>query len=290
MSTALRRMRAHRFGGVLQVPAKQSPVSFVQEAVDTHVDIVEKFRAAWVFEAGWHGLELLPTALARAAAQVLAVDAAGISLMGGEHRVPIGASAPEATTAERWQFTIGDGPCFTAYERSEPVFADETMLRGQWPTLHDEIYRHSPFRAEVAMPLGHGASRLGVLDLYFVAPRIDPGFDLVSAQLVASLIRTSLLGASLVAGLRESTAGDETADLVPPIEPAPWLTNDLARRRQNVWVATGMFNVLGGVDNADALALLRAYAYTHEKTLEDVADDIVAGRTPVQALQEQIER
>src|SRR4051794_7566577 len=70
------------------------------------------------------GPELLPMRLAHACARILEVDAAGLSLVdsAGE-RIPLGASTEAAATAERLQFTVGDGPCSVAQRSQQPVFA-----------------------------------------------------------------------------------------------------------------------------------------------------------------------
>jgi hypothetical protein len=58
------------------------------------------------------GPELLPVRVARACAQMLQVDGAGLSLVDtAQQRMPLGASSEEAATAERLQFTVGAGPC-----------------------------------------------------------------------------------------------------------------------------------------------------------------------------------
>ena len=251
------------------------------------MELAERFRAAWVFEAGWHGVELLPTSLARAAARVLEVDAAGISAMGGVHRVPLGASSAEAATAERWQFTLGAGPCFSAYDSAAPVLAAQDTLQRRWPALADQLHHHGPIRSVVALPIGSGATRFGALDLYSHQPRPPVGFDVGAAQLVASLIHTSLLGAAL------DTTADAAPDAepVPPSDPVPpaWLDTAEVRRREQVWVAIGMSTAVLGLQAADALALLRARAYAQEQTLEELTGDVVAGRVLVQALSEQAE-
>jgi hypothetical protein len=48
---------------------------------------------------------LVPALVARACADALPVDGAGLSLHAGPLRVPIGASSPPAAHAERLQFT-----------------------------------------------------------------------------------------------------------------------------------------------------------------------------------------
>jgi hypothetical protein len=53
---------------------------------------------------------------------------------------------------------------------------------------------------------------------------------------------------------------------------------DLAVHRVEIDQATGMLTVQLGVTAAEAFARLRAYAYTEDRRLADVASDIVARR------------
>lgn len=253
------------------------------------MNIVERFHAAWVFEAGWNGLDLLPTALARAAAQVLDVEAVGISTMGREHRVPLGSSSPEAAVAERWQFTLGDGPCFAAYDGDDPVHADDEALRNRWPALHDQLRQHTPFRSTVTLPLGRGAARFGVLDVYFTATAVPESFVLADAQVVASMVHTALLGASLNAELTEVGSADRPGGPVGAADPNAWLDTPAIRERQHVWVAVGMCSLSLRLQAPDAFSLLRAHAYAAGRTLEDVADAVVSGTLVPEALEEPVD-
>jgi hypothetical protein len=78
------------------------------------VSVVERFAARVRGQpAELAGPELLPVRLARAAVRVLpGVAGAGISVLADPGmRVPLGASDEDAATAERLQFTVGEGPC-----------------------------------------------------------------------------------------------------------------------------------------------------------------------------------
>ncbi|MEW1960408.1 GAF and ANTAR domain-containing protein [Kineococcus sp. NPDC059986] len=261
------------------------------------MNIVEDFRATWIFEAAHHHLDLLPTVLARAITQVLPVDAAGISLCGAQQRVPLGASTSEAVAAEQLQFTLGEGPCFIAYDTGELVIVDEAALRRRWPALHDLLRQHSPYRSIVALPLGHGAHLNGALDLYSTRPHPDTGLDLCSAQTVAALAHHALtylwsatdldLGSAVeVEPAQMASPTDGARPSLDPVHPRAWLNSAAVRARQEIWIAVGICNAVLHLDTSDAFALLRAHAYTQEKTLEETAADVVTGRTPAQSLTE----
>ena len=217
------------------------------------------------------GPELLPERLARACAGVLPVDGAGLSLFfTADRKLPLGASDPASATAERLQFTVGEGPCLTAHSTREVVLADELELHARWPGFTDVLVARTPIRGIISLPLAGELDGMGALDLY-VAESGD--------------VRTvGLADALAVLAALTSTFCAATAD-EPRTESGPsWLDAPTAGRRAQVWQAIGMVNVGLELDTPDALALLRAYAYGHDTDLDDLADAVVQRRLPVDAL------
>nr|WP_218860292.1 GAF domain-containing protein [Petropleomorpha daqingensis] len=225
-----------------------------------------------VTEAGLDGPELLPTRLARAIARMLPVDGAGISLSGPEgRRIPLGASSEAAATAERLQFTVGAGPCMTAQETREPVFAQYGDLRRRWPAFADLLQQRTPYCAVVGLPLREAISGLGAIDLYFSGEDSVPDLDVFEAMAVADLV-TSALSETAVWSDWEPGRGPE------------WLHGPTAERRAKVWEAMGMIAIVLELDTAAALAVLRAAAYATDRTVDDIAEDVVEGALDPQDL------
>ena len=266
-------------------------------------DLVGRFTTALARHADPRRPELAATALAAACRDVLAVDGATISVVShGAWRLPIGASDDAAAAAERWQFAIGQDRSTGARAGGSPVaageavpLADEVAVRRTWPALHDQLHRHTPFRSTTTLPLElllHGGVQVGTLDLY--SHREQPGgpsptsalapFDLTRARRVAPLISAGLTGAS---GGTGSTARSTSAARRGEREPA-WMDAPTAQHRQRVWMVISMARQVLGVSDADALALLRAGAYSQDRTLEELADDVLEGRMPLRALHEPI--
>ena len=77
--------------------------------------------------------DLLPARVARACADALPVDGAGLSLHAGALRVPIGASSPVTAHAERLQFTFGDGPCLRAFDDGRAIAFEPQDIQRNWP-------------------------------------------------------------------------------------------------------------------------------------------------------------
>jgi hypothetical protein len=236
------------------------------------VDLVERFTRTWTAEASTADGGLLPDLLARVAASVLSVDAAGLSLMRGPGlRLPLGSSGEDAATAERLQFTTGEGPCFEAHDEGRPVTVTPAKLRERWPVLAEQHLTRTPFQAGLSTPLRRGAERFGVLDLYLRRPEAPQGHDVIAAQLIAEVIAGVLL---------------ETLDATdaPGAAAEAWLDSPAAHRRRDVWVAVGMANLSLRLPSDDALATLRARAYARGQTLDDLAHEVVEGRFDLREL------
>ena len=127
--------------------------------------IAERFEAALdgTTDPDLAGPELLPVRLARACARILPVDGAGLSILdAAQQRTPLGASSPDAEVAERLQFTVGAGPCMTAADTRQPVFAVEEELRRRWPVFTELLQQETPYRAVVALPLQPALTGFGV--------------------------------------------------------------------------------------------------------------------------------
>jgi hypothetical protein len=230
----------------------------------------EEVRAAAL--RGLDGPELLPERLVRAAAAMLPVSAASLSLLeGGDKRVPLGSSSADAADAERLQFTVGDGPCMMAARLNEPVFASEDDLRGRWPQFTEQLFTRTPYRAVVAFPLLQALSGQGAMDLYFKRSERIAQLDVFEAMAVAELITAALSEAAVFS--------DWTADVGPH-----WLHAPPAQRRARVWQAMGRLSLQLDVDGPTALELMRSYALATGREVDDLAGDVLADRLDAEAL------
>ena len=232
------------------------------------MSIAERFEAALaeVDEPGLAGPELLPVRLARATARVLRVDGAGLSLVDtSRRRMPLGASSPSAETAERLQFTVGAGPCMTAHETREPVFAIEEDLRRRWPLFADLLVGATPYRAVVALPLRPAPAGVGTIDLFFERSDEVTGLDVFEALAVGELASSALSDAAV------------WSDWSPSDGPE-WLQGPVPQRRAAVWEAMSGVSLELETGAQEALSLIRARAYGTGRSVDDVATDLLSGR------------
>ncbi|MCZ2827267.1 GAF domain-containing protein [Modestobacter sp. VKM Ac-2986] len=236
------------------------------------MDLAREFAAqVTAAELELPGPELLPDRLARACAAVLPVDGVGLSVyFSAERRLPLGSSDPTAATAERLQFTLGEGPCLSAHATGMPVLADEAELRARWPSYHDVLVAHTPVRGVISLPLHGGLQDVGALDMYLHAPG-----DVRALGLADSLTVTAALSDAFAAAMAAE----------PHTEDGPaWLDAPGAGRRAQVWQAVGFVNVGLGLPSPDALALLRGWAYGHDAVLDDVAEAVLERRLTLEEL------
>ena len=229
--------------------------------------LTERFRTAVAdrYQQVDRCAELVPMVLAQACVAVLPVVGAGITLT-DELRVPLGASDTTAARAETLQTTLGEGPCLTASGQDAPLVADLERIASTWPLFHRQFVAETPYGSIVSLPLSSPQSRLrfGALDLYLEEPDQVPDFFLDEVMThIAVPVADLLFG-------RGSLAGPDAGPL------PPWLNTDPVNRRMHVWVAVGMLIEFAGVDNSDALAALRAYAFSHDLTLDALADQMMS--------------
>lgn len=202
----------------------------------------------------------LPNLLTKAAVEVMPVDGVGLSLTEGL-RVPLGQSSKEVTQAERLQTTLGEGPCLTAVGSSKPLVADLATIAARWPMFHRDLTSQTPFRSIASVPLHLSAEAgVGAMDFYSTAPDAEPLYR--ESQLLEQVAR-------LVSSLLFATPKPSTE-----LGWSRWLNGAAVSARLNVWAAEGVLIASSGLTNDDALAALRAYAFSHSLTLDEVAEQV----------------
>ena len=171
------------------------------------------------------------------------------------------------------QLTLGEGPCHDVLASAAPVLAadlGDTESSHRWPAFTPEA-RDQGAGAVFAFPLVVGAIRAGVMGLYrrSAGPLRDGQLgDLLILADVATLLLLDSLGDG------DGGAADGNGD-------GSWLDGqspDLALHRAEIDQATGMLTVQLRVSITEAFVRLRAYAYSEDRRLADVASDIVARR------------
>lgn len=202
--------------------------------------------------------------LCGACPELVGVSGAGIMLMSGD--VPRGslcATDDVSHLIEDLQYTMGEGPCVDAYQHDrvviEPDLADPATPR--WVAFTPRAVR-AGVRAIFGFPLRVGTVRLGALNLYRDAPgplSDDQHADaLVVADVTARWVLEMQSGAPSETVARELEIG---ADF-----------------HFTVHNAAGIVSVQEGISITEALIRLRAFAFSRDRLLAEVANDVIAHR------------
>jgi hypothetical protein len=173
------------------------------------------------------------------------------------------------------QQMLGEGPCHDVLATAAPVLVadlSDAESSRRWPAFTPEA-RQLGAAAAYVFPLVIGAIRAGVMGLYRSSPGSLSGRQLGDCLLLADTATVLLLD-GLGHGDGPGADGDGDGDGARRAGQPP----ELAAHRAEIDQATGMLTVQLGVSVTAAFARLRAYAYTHDRRLADVAADIVARR------------
>ena len=188
-----------------------------------------------------------------------------VAARGADPDFVMGVTDPVSEQLAELQLTLGEGPCHDVLASAGPVLVGDlgdAQSAPRWPAFTPAACQLGA-GAVFAFPLIVGAIRAGVLGLYRGAPGPLPGRQLGDLLILADAATVMLLGS----GNGDAENGDGAAlDGQAP---------DLALHRAEIDQATGMLTVQLGVPVAEAFARLRAYAYSQDRRLADVAGDIV---------------
>ncbi|MFI6166413.1 GAF and ANTAR domain-containing protein [Nocardia sp. NPDC051052] len=203
-----------------------------------------------------------PERLCQACLRVLAFERAAIAVdVESTGRELLCASDSVAERIEGLQATVGEGPGIEAAITGMPVILDDfATIHRRWPLLGAALDL-SDCGAMYALPLQVGAVRVGVLDLYRVRPGRLERADWVAATSVARMVTMILLG--------DGRADGNGSNVVL----GSWW--DSAPRAQEIHQASGMIAVQLTVSVRQAYARLQAHAFAGDRTLGDVAHDVV---------------
>lgn len=227
--------------------------------------------AQWDFSVAGHDGVGLCTQFVEA----LPVTGAAIAVFGGSvPETAICASDSLAARLDELQFDLGEGPRWEAARSRKPVLVPDVHhgVHPLWPVFATELLQTGA-RALFVFPLTIGALDVGVVELYSSAPGALTANDQAIAGVLANRTAWNLIDQLLTMDQASGTGSLEDASLQ---EASPRDVSPLSRRE--IHQATGMILVQAGVSATEALLLLRSHAFAHNRTVRDVASDVVARR------------
>jgi hypothetical protein len=192
------------------------------------------------------------------------VNGAGVMLMSGD--IPRGSLCTTDEVSqliEELQYTLGEGPCVDAYKQdkvvAEPDLADPVTRR--WPAFTPPVLQ-AGVRAVFGFPLRVGTVHLGALNLYRDLPGPLTGDQHADALVVADVAARWVL---------EAQAGAPVDMVAEELE----VSADFHFAVHN---AAGIVSVQEGISVTEALIRLRAFAFSSDRLLADVAQDVISRR------------
>ena len=197
----------------------------------------------------------------RACEGLLPVDGMSISVMSDtDHREVLYASDEVSARIEALQFSLGEGPCFEAFDSRRPVLVPDlpAAIAPAWPAFAAEMAAE-PVGAIFAFPLQSGTIRVGAVDFY----RRRTGW-LSGPELATAL---AVVDATVLTMLSMLHDGD----------PIGWRLA-LPEQREQVHQAVGMLIAAFGIPADQALARLRGHAFAAGRLVDQVAHDLVTRR------------
>ncbi|TFC07258.1 ANTAR domain-containing protein [Cryobacterium mannosilyticum] len=198
--------------------------------------------------------------LCRPFLRALPITGAAISTLGAPFGTEtVCASDDRAAQIDEFQFDLGEGPCWEALTTRRPVLsADIRHTSGSWPIFARAIAT-TDVGGLFAFPMFIGSLNIGAVDLYSTRPGSLSTSQIDDATVLVDLVARQVLRRAL-------PARPEVPDVI----------EEEGYSRRVVHQATGMLLAQLDLPAADALLVLRGYAFSHGRTVRDVATDVVA--------------
>lgn len=192
---------------------------------------------------------------------ILDAAAAGLLLVdpAGELQV-MASTSEEIQLVEILQLEAGEGPCVDCFRTGAVVAIDDIAAAGsQWPLFQTSALGQG-FRSVHAVPMRLRSRTIGALNLFGHQPGPLSADDAAIAQAFADVATITILQERAV---RESAIVNEQLQ-------------HALNSRILIEQAKGVIAHLANVDMNAAFALLRGYARSHNQTIYQTAEKIIA--------------
>ena len=202
--------------------------------------------------------------LCRFAVDEMTLSGCALILMSGTESASLLAGAGRhASTITGLQMELGEGPCLQAHASGIPVFMPDLTAESasRWPTFAAAALAVG-VHAEFSLPLTVGPGGIGTLDLCRDRPGMLSEEHLADALVTADIARDAVLYQPYAPG------GPGVAELLAAV----------GTDRIVIHQATGMIAAQLDDTIANALARLRAAAFASERSMYDIAQDVVQRR------------
>jgi GAF domain-containing protein len=198
--------------------------------------------------------------------QLLGVSAAGLLLTDGQDTLQVVAASSERTRLlELFQLQTDQGPCVDCFRTGQPVSVADLPSAGRWPRFATAA-ADVGFTAVHALPMRLRTEVIGALNFFDTDPGVLDAGKLRVGQALADVATIGLLQHRAISQRDALTEQLQTA----------------LNSRVLIEQAKGMVAERLHLDLAEAFALLRNSARSHNRRLSDLAHAIVDGSEQIQ--------
>jgi hypothetical protein len=226
-------------------------------------------------------------ALGRAFLDLLPITGVSIAVFAdATKRSTIYASDPVAARIDELQFDLGEGPSFDAVSTSRATLIGDIghAAPDLWPMFAEGVALTTA-RALFVFPLMMGAICVGVASLYRDSPGDLDNDDVDTGMATARSIAGPSLRHAVRLSEQESPNGDGTIDVAggatTGLDTNGESATDTGRAielRRDIHQATGMVLAQLDISPTDAFSRIRAHAFSTNRTVQEVARDVLSRR------------
>jgi hypothetical protein len=203
------------------------------------------------------------TSLCAAGVDVLGLTGVGIMLLSGTQLDCVAVSDGATGEIEALELMVGEGPCLDAFRTRTACFdADLADDRSVTWTAFRAGALAAGVHAAFGFPVVVADDCIGVLNCYR-----DRAGDLSPEQVADAQLVANMSGRTIVSWQADAPAGQ-----------LAWQLEKSGNYSVGVHQAVGRVSVQAEISVDDAMTLLRAHAFAHDRTIIQIASDILTGR------------
>jgi hypothetical protein len=203
------------------------------------------------------------TSLCAAGVDVLGLTGVGIMLLSGTQLDCVAVSDHATGEIEALELLVGEGPCLDAFRTQSACFdADLADDRSVTWTVFRAAALAAGVHAAFGFPVLVADDCIGVLNCYR-----DRAGDLSPEQVADAQVVANMSGQTIVSWQADAPAGT-----------LAWQLEKSGNYSVVVHQAVGRVSVQADVKVDDAMAMLRAHAFAGDRTIVEVATDVLQGR------------
>lgn len=203
------------------------------------------------------------TSMCRPFVRALSIHSASICTLGAPFgSETVSASAPFAAAFDELQFDLGEGPSWDAMTTRRPVLIPDlhSVPHAPWPALQKAALKIN-VRSVYAFPLTMGSLDIGAVSLFSQGAQVLTPGQIADAEVLAQIAASQVLRRSLASHPVKANLEDNEG-----------------YSRRVVHQATGMVLAQLNLSAADALLIIHGHAFSHGRSVRQVAADVVTRR------------